>query len=132
LLLLLSANALWPQVYTDFHQQAGLSAKDLSLRLWGDAWLDPATRTFRKAPPPAASGHALAPPRTFVQYVLEPLYKLYAACLSEEPEALSRTLRDLGTVALSKPEVTREPTRLVPLLLPMGSFGCMFSPPHPS
>lgn len=93
-------------MYTDFHQQAGVSAKELSLRLWGDAWLDPQTRTFVKAPPTeASSGGAPPTPRTFVQYILEPLYKLYSACLSEEPETLSRTLRDLGTVALSKPEV---------------------------
>jgi len=87
-------------MYTDYHQQPGLSAKELSLRLWGDAWLDPATRTFKKSAPPGGGT-----PRTFVQYLLEPLYKLYSACLSEEPETLSATLRTLGHVSLSKPEV---------------------------
>jgi len=106
------------KVYTDFHQQAGVSAKELSLRLWGDAWLDPQTRTFVKAPPTeASSGGAPPTPRTFVQYILEPLYKLYSACLSEEPETLSRTLRDLGTVALSKPELHLDPKPLLRLVL---------------
>jgi len=99
------------KVYTDYHQQPGLSAKELALRLWGDAWLDPESRTFKKAPPPGG-----ATPRTFVQYLLEPLYKMYAAALGEEPDELARTLREVG-VACTKPELHLNPRPLLRLIL---------------
>ena len=42
-------------------------------RLWGDIYYDKSSRKFsRKAQDPSD-------PRTFVTFVLEPLYKLYAA-----------------------------------------------------
>ena len=61
-------------------------------RLWGDIYFDDQHRKFtRKAADPEA-------PRTFVHFVLEPLYKLYSQVLSEDTDTLKRTLEDLGIV----------------------------------
>jgi 116 kDa U5 small nuclear ribonucleoprotein component len=71
--------------YCDYYSSSGLAAADLEKRLWGDCWLDPYSRTFKKKqPPPGPSGEEVE--RTFVQYVLEPLYKIYSqvsACDSQ-------------------------------------------------
>lgn len=58
-------------------------------RLWGDIYFDDDSRKFsRKAAPEAK--------RTFVHFVLEPLYKLYSSVLSEDTDDLKNTLRGLG------------------------------------
>lgn len=50
-----------------------MDAARLAERLWGDIYFDKSTRKFtRKSPDPSAH-------RTFVMFVLEPIYKLYAA-----------------------------------------------------
>lgn len=49
-----------------------MNPKELGKRLWGDAWVDPQTRKFKKGfPPPECQ-------RTFVQFILEPMYKIYS------------------------------------------------------
>jgi 116 kDa U5 small nuclear ribonucleoprotein component len=58
--------------------------------MWGDIYFDQATRKFsRKAADPES-------PRTFVHFVLSPLYKLYSQVLSEDTETLKNTLESLG------------------------------------
>jgi len=104
------------KLYTDYHQQPGLGPKELAKRLWGDAWLDPETRTFRKTAPQTPGPSGAPVPRTFVQYLLEPLYKMYSAALGEEPEHLAHTLREVG-VSLSKPELHLDPKPLLKLIL---------------
>ena len=44
-------------------------------RLWGDYYFDPATRKFVRSSPGAGAQ------RTFVEFILDPLYKLYVVCL---------------------------------------------------
>ena len=59
-------------------------------RLWGDIYFSPSTRKFtRKAEDPET-------PRTFVHFILTPLYKLYSQVLSEDTETLKGTLESLG------------------------------------
>ena len=59
-------------------------------RLWGDIYFNPDTRKFtRKPADPEMS-------RSFVHFVLEPLYKLYSHVLSEETDSLKETLAGLG------------------------------------
>ncbi|KAH8998757.1 Calreticulin family-domain-containing protein [Lactarius hatsudake] len=59
-------------------------------RLWGDIYFNNNTRKFtRKAVDPES-------PRTFVQFVLDPLYKLYSSVLSEETDGLKDTLAGLN------------------------------------
>ena len=59
-------------------------------RLWGDIYFDKESRKFtRKQSDPEQN-------RTFVHFILEPLYKLYTQVLSEETDSLRETLRSLG------------------------------------
>lgn len=59
-------------------------------RLWGDIYFDDETRKFtRKQADPESE-------RTFVHFILTPLYKLYSHVLSEETEDLKTTLHSLG------------------------------------
>jgi U5 small nuclear ribonucleoprotein component len=87
----------------NFDQGLGknLSGDDLAQRLWGDAFWDPNTRTFHKR-----SGDCQTPgvERTFVKLVLEPIYKIYAACLGEKEQDVSKLLRSVG-VLLSKDQL---------------------------
>jgi U5 small nuclear ribonucleoprotein component len=78
-----------------------LSDEDLAKRLWGDAFLDPNTGTFHKR-----SGDCPTPgvERTFVKLVLEPIYKIYTACLGERERDVGKLLRSVG-VLLSKDQL---------------------------
>jgi U5 small nuclear ribonucleoprotein component len=59
-------------------------------RLWGDIYFNAETRKFtRKAADPEQS-------RTFVHFILDPLYKLYSHVLSEDTEDLKSTLASLN------------------------------------
>lgn len=59
-------------------------------RLWGDIYFNDDTRKFtRKAADPES-------PRTFVRFVLDPLYRLYSQVLSEEMDNLKDTLAELN------------------------------------
>ena len=58
-------------------------------RLWGNIYFNTETRKFsRKPADPEAD-------RTFVHFILEPLYKLYTQVLSEETDGLKETLAGL-------------------------------------
>jgi U5 small nuclear ribonucleoprotein component len=58
-------------------------------RLWGDIYFS-ADRKFSRKPADPESN------RTFVHFILEPLYKLYSNVLSEDTDTLKETLRGLG------------------------------------
>jgi len=88
----------------------GLPARAFARRLWGDWYHDERTGAFARKPPHAGA------PRTFVQFVLEPLYKLYAQVLGEEPATLARTLGSLG-VRIRKSELHLDPRPLLRLVL---------------
>ncbi|KAK4954446.1 hypothetical protein LTR10_007877 [Elasticomyces elasticus] len=68
----------------------GFEANEFGRRLWGDIFFNPGSRKFtRKAVEEGAK-------RSFVHFVLEPIYKLYSHTLSESPEELRKTLGGLG------------------------------------
>ena len=54
--------------------------RELAARLWGDIYYQPDTRLFRRKPAKAGTE---SDKRTFVQFVLEPLYKIYSTILGE-------------------------------------------------
>lgn len=67
-----------------------VDAAEFGKRLWGDIFYNPKSRKFtRKAMEERAK-------RTFVHFVLEPIYKLYSHTISESPEDLKETLATLG------------------------------------
>ena len=67
-----------------------VNAKDLGVRLWGDIFFNPKRRSFTR------KGTEERSKRTFVNFVLEPIYKLYSHTISESPEDLKETLATLG------------------------------------
>lgn len=69
-------------------------------RLWGDAYLDPETRTFKRRPKDCAPDPVTgsSPKRTFVRFVLEPLYKMYALCVGESERDVEGAFRGLGVL----------------------------------
>ncbi|EIM92380.1 P-loop containing nucleoside triphosphate hydrolase protein [Stereum hirsutum FP-91666 SS1] len=67
-----------------------LDVKSFADRIWGDIYFNTETRKFtRKASDPESR-------RTFVEFVLDPLYKLYSQVLSEETDSLKETLHGLN------------------------------------
>ncbi|GAX10690.1 116 kDa U5 small nuclear ribonucleoprotein component [Fistulifera solaris] len=71
-----------------------LSIDDFALRLWGDAYLDPETGRFQRSPRDSSTKVE----RTFVTFVLEPIYKIYSACLGEREADVNALLRSLGVL----------------------------------
>lgn len=68
----------------------GVNADDFAQRLWGDIFFSPVTRKFtRKARDERSK-------RSFVNFVLEPIYKLYSHTMSQAPDELKGILGGLG------------------------------------
>jgi U5 small nuclear ribonucleoprotein component len=68
----------------------GVDTKEFARRLWGDIFFNPQRRSFtRKAVEERAK-------RSFVNFVLEPIYKLFSHTIGESPEDLKDTLATLG------------------------------------
>lgn len=67
----------------------GLDVDAFAQRLWGNVYYQRESRNFARRAP-----HADAP-RSFVQFILEPVYKLYTQVLSQDAGALRRTLARL-------------------------------------
>ncbi len=91
------------------------SASDIDVtafakRLWGDWYHDLNTHKFTRVRPHGSS------PRTFVQYILDPLYKIYSQVIGEAPEDFAVTLRKLNIRMKSK-ELHLDPKPLLKLAL---------------
>jgi 116 kDa U5 small nuclear ribonucleoprotein component len=83
-----------------------ISVLQLSQRLWGDCYYDPTSRTFQKSARECRSIDAKSTTikRTFVTFILEPIYKIYAACLGEREGVTNQILRNIG-VLLTKEQL---------------------------
>lgn len=75
-----------------------ISPFDFARRLWGDIYFNSKTRKFTKKPP-----HSSAL-RSFVEFILEPLYKLFAQVVGDVDETLLRLVDELS-IKLSKTEM---------------------------
>ena len=76
------------QMYADSY--GGLEPQAFAQRLWGDIFFNPQSRKFtRKAQTKDSK-------RAFVNFILEPIYKLYSHTISESPEDLAELLGKLG------------------------------------
>ncbi|KAF8313997.1 P-loop containing nucleoside triphosphate hydrolase protein [Clavulina sp. PMI_390] len=64
--------------------------KEFALRLWGDIYFNEDGRKFTR------TQDNMDHKRTFVRFILEPLYKLYSQVLSQDSESLAATLKTLG------------------------------------
>ncbi|MCJ1412872.1 hypothetical protein MMC19_006972 [Ptychographa xylographoides] len=76
------------KMYSDSYPD--VNAKEFAVRLWGDIFFNPRRRSFTR------KGVEEGSKRTFVNFVLEPIYKLYSHTISESPEDLKATLKTLG------------------------------------
>jgi U5 small nuclear ribonucleoprotein component len=84
----------------------GFDADKLAPRLWGDAYFHEATRTFKRKP--ENSGDS----RSFVKFVLEPLYKIYSHALGAEGAELKGVCEDLR-IAMKPHELKQDPRPLL-------------------
>ncbi|KAF5198581.1 U5 small nuclear ribonucleoprotein component [Thalictrum thalictroides] len=91
-----SANAGWSftlysfaKLYVKLHGIQFDAAKFAS-RLWGDMYYHSETRVFKRKP--TVSGGD----RSFVQFILEPLYKIYSQVIGEHKKSVEATLSELG------------------------------------
>jgi U5 small nuclear ribonucleoprotein component len=76
------------KVYADTYPK--VDAAEFGRRLWDDIFYNPKSRKFTR------KGIEERSKRTFVNFVLEPIYKLYSHTISESPEDLKDTLATLG------------------------------------
>ncbi|KAJ8274089.1 hypothetical protein COCON_G00087140 [Conger conger] len=67
--------------------------EDMMKKLWGDRFFDPASGKFSKSPT-GPGGKKL--PRTFVQLVLDPIFKVFDAIMSFRKEEAARLMEKLG------------------------------------
>lgn len=67
-----------------------VDAEELAMRLWGNIYYNEESRKFSRTPTDAEAK------RSFVHFILEPLYKLYSQVLSEDKDSLKETLAELS------------------------------------
>ncbi|BBG98757.1 Ribosomal protein S5/Elongation factor G/III/V family protein [Prunus dulcis] len=77
------------KLYIKLHG-VNLDADKLASRLWGDMYYHSGDRTFRRKPP-VDGGE-----RSFVEFVLEPLYKIYSQVIGEHKKSVEATLAEFG------------------------------------
>ncbi|KAJ3123559.1 U5 small nuclear ribonucleoprotein component [Nowakowskiella sp. JEL0407] len=83
------------QLYSETY--AAINVDEFAKRLWGNIWFDATTRKFCRKPPPSADPDAeVEQERTFVHFILNPLYKIFSQVLSEDTKTLKKTLAELG------------------------------------
>ncbi len=73
------------------------NAAEFTKRLWGDMYFNSKTRKFSKKPP-----HASAQ-RSFIEFILEPIYKIFAQIVGDVDVSLPMLCDELG-IRLSKEE----------------------------
>ncbi|KRX56036.1 U5 small nuclear ribonucleoprotein component [Trichinella sp. T9] len=88
---LLSFANLYKEIYPD------IQPKEFAKRLWGDIYLNSKTREFQKKAP---SGDK---PRSFVEFILEPIYKIFSQIVGEVDDTLPRVMSELS-IRLTKEE----------------------------
>ncbi|OHE92697.1 elongation factor Tu GTP binding domain-containing protein [Colletotrichum orchidophilum] len=76
------------KMYADTY--GGINTEDFAKRLWGDIYFNPEKRNFTRKPLETRSS------RSFVNFVLEPIYKIFTHTISDSPEDLKVVLGSLG------------------------------------
>lgn len=90
-----------------YAEKNSVDASQLAKRLWGDRYFDAATGAFGRVPAPGSRSV-----RSFVAFVLEPLYKIYSHVLGEEPSTLKEALLEVG-VRMSREDLALDPRPLL-------------------
>lgn len=76
------------KMYADTY--GGINPDDFAKRLWGDVYFNPKKRNFSRKPVEEGAQ------RSFVKFVLEPIYKIFTHTISDGPEDLKEVLTSLG------------------------------------
>ncbi|KAI8093304.1 P-loop containing nucleoside triphosphate hydrolase protein [Halteromyces radiatus] len=77
------------RLYADSYEDE-IDYLQFAQRLWGNIYYNDEEGTFHR------KSQGINSKRTFVHFILEPLYKLYSQVIGEEQKELKRTLRSLG------------------------------------
>ncbi|KAL1836690.1 hypothetical protein VTJ49DRAFT_4784 [Mycothermus thermophilus] len=80
--------ASFAKMYSDSF--GGVNVEEFARRLWGDVYFNPRKRNFTRKPLEKEAK------RSFINFILEPIYKLFSHTISESPEDLKGTLEKLG------------------------------------
>jgi U5 small nuclear ribonucleoprotein component len=83
---------MYSDSYPGSKGEKGIDSEELARRLWGDIFYNPRKRSFTRKPVEENAK------RSFVNFVLEPIYKLYSHTISESAVDLKDTLSKLGIV----------------------------------
>ncbi|MFH4982360.1 hypothetical protein AB6A40_009069 [Gnathostoma spinigerum] len=94
-------------IYADHY--GTFSAKDFAKRLWGDQYFDKKSRKFLRKPPHTGA------PRSFIEFVLEPLYKIFSQVVGDVDTCLPLMMSELG-IKLSKEEQKMNVRPLIALI----------------
>lgn len=94
------------KIYADYH--GNFKVNEFSKRLWGNTYMHK-DRVFRTKPENSSNK------RSFVQFILEPLYKIYSYTLGSEGRELQNMLREIG-VTLKKDQFNLDPKPLLKLV----------------
>jgi U5 small nuclear ribonucleoprotein component len=76
------------KMYTDTY--GDIDPEEFARRLWGDVYYNPKKRNFTRKPVEEGSA------RSFVHFVLEPIYKIFTHAISDSPSQLKQVLAPLG------------------------------------
>jgi U5 small nuclear ribonucleoprotein component len=95
--------------YNELHNNCKFDYKTFSKMLWGDLYFDKKTRKFVKKPNENAQN------RSFIEFILDPLYKLIGYTISEEKQKLEGLLTSLN-IFIKNSEYKLDPKPLLKLI----------------
>lgn len=97
------------RIYSNYYKS--FDPEIFATKLWGELYLNPETRKFQKEKPKIDK-----PKRSFIQFILEPLFKIYSHIVGKDLSELAVTLKKIG-VKLSKEEIKYDIKPLLKVIL---------------
>eukprot|EP01012_Entosiphon_sulcatum_P005136 TRINITY_DN1219_c0_g1_i1.p1 TRINITY_DN1219_c0_g1~~TRINITY_DN1219_c0_g1_i1.p1 ORF type:complete len:981 (+),score=225.34 TRINITY_DN1219_c0_g1_i1:31-2973(+) len=82
------------RIYASLYSPGTVDVVGFSQRLWGDIYYNVDKKKFSRRKGKSESGDD--DQRSFVHFILTPLYKIYSQVVGEEPKSLHPLLRELG------------------------------------
>lgn len=102
------------EMYRRRYPKASFSASALAKRLWGNVYYDADKRTFSTNQ---------TSQRTFVHFVIEPLYKLITTCMCEDTESLRKVVFELALPPLTSKQLFEIDRKELLLIVSQSFFG---------
>eukprot|EP00484_Ammonia_sp_Unknown_P021901 CAMPEP_0197032570 /NCGR_PEP_ID=MMETSP1384-20130603/11221_1 /TAXON_ID=29189 /ORGANISM="Ammonia sp." /LENGTH=1087 /DNA_ID=CAMNT_0042462255 /DNA_START=27 /DNA_END=3290 /DNA_ORIENTATION=- len=105
------------KIYSDYH--GSFDYKDFAKKLWGDIYYDAEQQTFvhgKENHQHKSKTKKKSKKRAFIQFILEPLYKIYAHTLGSDAQKLFPLFEELG-IKLKKKELELDPKPLLSVIL---------------